>query len=169
MLAVQNSLPLTDFHLRFIVHQHQATRLHYDLRMEFGSILFNLVLPKGPSVNPRIHRLAIQTHDHAKSCLKFEGRIQSGRYGAGPLLAWDLGLYAPRCPVHLSHEEAIRRGLTRGRLGLTFKGTKLIGDWTLKRFHENWLFTKDFDGFASDEDILRFDRSVFSNRKLSDL
>jgi bifunctional non-homologous end joining protein LigD len=169
MPSIQFSFPNSEPYLRFIVHLHQATQLHYDLRLEFGATLFNLVLPKGPSVDPRVRRLAIRTHDHAKSCLTFEGRISPGRYGAGQLLAWDRGLYAPRCPRNISHEEAIRRGLANGALRCTFNGFKLRGDWTLKRFNENWLFIKEKDRFASEKDIRLLDWSVLSGMRLGDL
>ena len=165
----QLSFPLIGAHPRYIVHKHKASRLHYDLRLEFGASLFNLVLPKGPSIDPRVRRLAIRTHDHKKSCLTFEGRIPSGRYGAGPLLAWDHGRYALRRPAQVSHEEAFTQGLTGGSIELIFDGAKLKGGWTLKRFDENWLFIKNPDCFASKVEILELDKSVFSGRRVDDL
>ncbi len=162
-------LPFIEPTLRFIVHLHQATHLHYDLRLEYCGVLLDFVLPKGPSTNPKIARLAKPQDDHQLSCLKVEGIIQPGRYGAGPILAWDIGVYAPVCPSGMPHEEAIRQGLANGLLRLMFYGSKLKGIWEMRRFHDNWLFVKENDEFASETDILLRNRSVFSGRTLYEL
>jgi bifunctional non-homologous end joining protein LigD len=166
----QLSLPFREPYLRFVVHEHQATRHHYDLRLELCGVLLDIVLPKGPSTDPDVYRLAIFSHDHARSCLGLEGRIREGAYGAGPLLMWDRGLYAPhRCPPGMSHEEAILLGLRRGELYLTLYGHKLRGTWKLKHSPRRWLLIKVQDEFASTADIRLKNQSVLTGRTLGEL
>ncbi len=168
MNPLQYTLPL--YERQFVVHLHQASRLHYDLRMEYGSNnLLDWVVPKGPSFDPRIRRLAIRSHDHKMSCLRFEGRIRDGAYGAGPLLIWDIGPFTMKRVVPFSDEEIIRRGLQRGLLQINFYGHRLQGGWTLCKSFGTWQLAKDEDAFARSDGRPLEDWSVVTGRRLCDL
>lgn len=155
--------------MRFVVHQHHASKLHYDLRIELGGGLKDFVIPKGPSTDPLVRRLTIALQDHALSCLTKEGVIQPGLYGAGALIVWDTGLYRPGFSYDLHQEEAMWRGLDSGYLELEFFGEKLKGKWKLFRAGKDWLFQKVDDEYASSKDILLQNRSVISGRTIQDL
>lgn len=156
--------------LRFNVHLHHATRVHYDLRLECGQVLQSWVLPDGPSLNPSHQRPMVRVRDHQLTCLGKEGRIPAGNYGAGPLLLWDEGTYvAISDDEEVSQEHAIEKGLQEGELRLRFDGKKLCGDWLLLRKKENWYFEKIPDDYASKENILAQDQSVRTGRRIGDL
>ncbi|HKK52388.1 MAG TPA: DNA polymerase ligase N-terminal domain-containing protein, partial [Myxococcota bacterium] len=145
---------------RFTVQEHDASRLHYDLRLEIDGVFASWAVPKGPSLDPSDRRLAVQVEDHPLSYGDFEGVIPSG-YGAGTVLLWDQG----SCEFH----DDPARGLARGRLSFTLHGRKLRGDWTLVRMkgeERNWLLLKQHDEEAStDGSVLReHPRSVSSGR-----
>jgi bifunctional non-homologous end joining protein LigD len=166
--AYQRSFPFRENRSRFIVHEHQATRHHFDLRLEHNGSLLDFVLPKGPSLDPSVTRLAIRCRNHHLSCLTFEGVIRPGAYGAGPLLAWDRGYFKlayPQGPI----DDAIFLGLRKGILRLTFEGHKMRGTWLLKAAKDNWLFTKEEDEHASRVDILLQDKSVFTGQTLREV
>ncbi|MBX7116036.1 MAG: DNA ligase D [Myxococcaceae bacterium] len=132
-------------HLRFMVHKHDANRLHYDIRLEMSGVLASWACPKGPSYDPAQKRLAVETEDHPLAYADFEGRIPDGEYGAGDALIWDQGTYDTVPP---GQAELQRR---KGHLHLQLEGQKLKGGWHLVRTRtegkrQNWLCFKAKDG-----------------------
>lgn len=118
--------------LRFVVHKHQASHLHYDLRLEHAGVLKSWAVPKGPSLDPRDRRLAIMVEDHPLAYMDFHGRIPEGQYGAGLVEIWDRGTYEPGPgPEGETGEAAVAAGLAKGHLDLVFHGRKLTGPFTL--------------------------------------
>lgn len=157
-------------YLRFVVHLHHASSPHYDLRLEVNGKLLSWAVPKGPSTEPGVRRLAVLTRDHSLACLGVEGAIRPGAYGAGPILLWDRGVYEPLGEESFHHENAIERGMRQGILRFRLYGEKLGGAWTLTYWKENkWLLEKQEDAFASSRDVLRLDRSVLTGRNLKDI
>ena len=134
-------------HLAFYIQRHVARRLHYDFRLELGGVLKSWAVPKGPSLDPREKRLAVQTEDHPLEYGEFEGVIPAKQYGAGEVLLWDRGLWIPEDG---DPEAALRKG----RLHFRLEGEKLHGAWTLTRMRDKqWLLIKrrDEDARSGDE------------------
>jgi len=116
--------------LRFVIQKHQATHLHYDLRLEMDSVLKSWAVPKEPPTKSGVKRLAVQVEDHALDYINFEGRIPEGMYGAGTVEIWDKGIYTLRTR-------------TENKIEFTLQGSKLKGDYVLIRFkNKNWLLIK---------------------------
>ncbi|MEB2776290.1 DNA ligase D [Algoriphagus sp. D3-2-R+10] len=139
--------------LRFVVQRHDATRLHFDLRLEMDGVLKSWAIPKGPSLNSNDKRLAVQTEDHPLKYLDFQGTIPKGNYGAGEMTIWDSGTYTPMS----DKEDAALKMLDEGDLKITFFGSKLRGDFALVRTkfegkQPQWLLIKKKDEFATDLD-----------------
>ncbi|MGH7613315.1 MAG: DNA polymerase ligase N-terminal domain-containing protein, partial [Gemmatimonadales bacterium] len=129
---------------RFIIHQHAATRLHFDLRLEMDGVLKSWAVPKGPSRNPADKRLAVHVEDHPIEYGDFEGIIPEGNYGAGAVIVWDRGLWVPL--------EDPGEGLKKGKLLFELRGYKVRGIWTLvklKKGVKEWLLIKERDGYVS--------------------
>ena len=129
-----------------IVHMHDATRLHWDLRLEMDGVLRSWAVPKGPSANPADKRLAVKVEDHPLEYGDFEGIIPEGNYGAGTVIVWDRGIWAPL--------EDVREGFEKGKLLFELKGYKLHGRWTLiklKKTEKEWLLIKERDEYVSTE------------------
>jgi bifunctional non-homologous end joining protein LigD len=130
----------------FVVHKHDATRLHYDVRLEMDGALASWSVPKGPSYDPMVKRLAIQTEDHPLEYGSFEGRIPDGEYGAGDSLIWDNGSCDSVPEGQLSQQRK------KGHIVVEFRGHKLRGQWHLVRTHggdpgkAQWLMFKAKDG-----------------------
>lgn len=137
--------------LRFVVQKHDASRLHYDFRLEVDGVLVSWAVPKGPSLDPADKRLAVHVEDHPYEYKDFEGVIPEG-YGAGTVMVWDRGTWEP-IDVDPAHA---RQAIEKGKLSFTLSGEKLRGAWTLARLHgsrrnddgDNWLLIKKHDEFA---------------------
>jgi bifunctional non-homologous end joining protein LigD len=132
---------------RFVVHEHKASRLHYDFRLEIGGILKSWAIPKGPSLNPADKRLAVMVADHPIDYIDFEGIIPEGTYGAGPVVVWDAGTYETVDPGDPGAQ------LASGKLAIILKGKKLTGTFALARFAraetgKEWLLMKKKDEHA---------------------
>src|SRR3954468_14961095 len=143
----------------FVVHKHDASRLHYDLRLEIDGALASWAVPKGPSYDPKIHRLAVQTEDHPLEYGAFEGRIPEGQYGAGDSIIWDRGTYDTDPPGQAS---AMRK---KGHIVFELRGEKLKGRWHLVRTRPTpgqtpqWLLFK-----SSKDEYARTDYDVVAAR-----
>jgi bifunctional non-homologous end joining protein LigD len=159
--------------LRFVVQKHDATRLHYDFRLELNGVFKSWAVTKGPSLNPHDKRLSVEVEDHPLEYGDFEGTIPEGEYGGGTVQIWDRGFWSPE---GMAPEE----GLARGDLKFILKGQRLHGSWVLVRMkHDrtggkrvNWLLIKHRDEFAREDDdgaLLREDRSVASGRMMAEI
>jgi bifunctional non-homologous end joining protein LigD len=159
--------------LVFVVQKHQASRLHYDFRLELDGVLKSWAVPKGPSLNPREKRLAIMVEDHPMEYRTFEGVIAEGSYGAGEVIVWDQGTYRPlKGKTKAEMQEQVRDQLSKGHLDVLLFGEKLKGEFALvrqKRMGEKaWLLIKKRDEYASDEDIALQDGSVITGKRLGE-
>src|SRR5689334_18625893 len=140
----QGGKPSAKGALSFVIQKHAATRLHYDFRLELDGTLKSWAVPKGPSLDPKVRRMAVHVEDHPISYGGFEGVIPKGHYGAGTVIVWDRGTWVPL--------EDPREGYRRGKLKFELHGEKLHGRWTLVRMHgregecqEPWLLIKEND------------------------
>ncbi|TCQ10475.1 ATP-dependent DNA ligase LigD phosphoesterase module /ATP-dependent DNA ligase LigD polymerase module [Rhizobium sp. PP-F2F-G36] len=155
----------------FVIQKHDATRLHYDFRLEMDGVLKSWAVTKGPSLNPEDKRLAVHVEDHPLSYGDFEGVIPKGQYGGGTVIVWDRGTWTPIGDL--------AKAYAKGHLEFTLDGEKLQGRWHLVRMHgkpgetrENWLLIKGDDEAARDDsfDILKErPESVKSGRELKDV
>ncbi len=131
----------------YLIQKHDATRLHYDFRLELDGVLLSWAVTKGPSLDPADKRLAVRTEDHPLPYGKFEGTIPKGQYGGGTVMLWDRGSWDPKSDPHA--------GLRKGHLAFTLEGERLKGGWDLIRMRgdgkrENWLLIKEMDAAALD-------------------
>ena len=158
--------------LIFVVQKHAASHLHYDFRLEMDGVLKSWAVPKGPSLNPEVKRLAMMVEDHPYSYKDFEGTIPTGNYGAGNVIVWDNGTYTPAEKTD-SPEKTLMANLKKGRLSFILKGKKLKGEFSLVKLkgkQENaWLLIKKDDHFVSEGDVLHHNKSVISKRTLEEL
>ena len=136
--------------LRFVIQKHKASKLHYDFRLETrDGVLLSWAVPKGPSLDPRQRRLAVETEDHPLDYIDFEGIIPEGNYGAGTVIVWDIGTYTT--------EQDIRQQFNGGKISFVLSGRKIKGAFVLiriKQRHRQWLLIKTDDPFTSPEDDL---------------
>ena len=156
---------------RFVIQKHDATRLHYDLRLEFDGVFKSWAVTKGPSLDPHDKRLAVEVEDHPLDYGDFEGTIPEDQYGGGTVMLWDRGTWESDDP---------ERGFKKGDLKFTLHGDKLQGSWVLVRMkgdryggkRTNWLLIKHRDEFVKEgeaNDILEEDRSVASGRTMAQI
>jgi bifunctional non-homologous end joining protein LigD len=170
----------------FVVHKHKATSLHYDFRLEIGGTMPSWSVPKGPTLDPALKRLAMPTGPHEMDYRRFEGVIPRGEYGAGPVMIWDRGKYTPEIEVAKgvrelvaakgAAAEAAEAGLRMGNLKFTLYGKKLRGSFALVRTRglggvkEAWLLIKHKDQYCEPGyDANRYDFSAATGRTLAQI
>jgi bifunctional non-homologous end joining protein LigD len=140
--------------LEFVIQKHDATSLHFDLRLEEGGVMKSWAVPKGPSLDPSVKRLAMQVEDHPMEYNTFEGTIPKGQYGGGTVMIWDRGTYTADEAGPEGDEAAVREGLEAGKLAFTFHGKRLHGSFALVRTKRGsddkpqWLLIKHRDKYA---------------------
>jgi DNA ligase D-like protein (predicted 3'-phosphoesterase) len=129
---------------KFVIQKHDASRLHYDFRLEVDGTLRSWAVPKGPSTDPREKRLAVEVEDHPLEYADFEGVIDEGNYGAGAVIVWDTGTYR-----NLDEERSMAEAIESGHAKIWLEGQKLNGGWTLQRTRTGrqtqWLLIKRRD------------------------
>ena len=158
--------------LEFVIQKHAASHLHYDLRLELDGVMKSWAVPKGPSTDPRVRRLAMEVEDHPISYNEFEGTIPAGEYGGGTVMLWDRGTYTAEDGGGV---ESLRRGYEKGDLKITLAGKRLRGSWVLVRMNRpgrpQWLMIKHRDGAADAvRDITaEFTTSVVSRRSMESI
>jgi bifunctional non-homologous end joining protein LigD len=157
--------------LAYVIQKHQASHLHYDFRLEWNGVLLSWAIPKGPSLDPSVKRLAAAVEDHPVEYGSFEGVIPEGEYGGGTVMLWDYGTWTPEVPD-------VDAALRKGELKFTLNGKKMKGSWVLVRTKggfggsskPQWLLIKHRDQYASTDDVLaKKPRSVSSNRLMADI
>ncbi|CAM3067085.1 DNA ligase (ATP) [Sphingomonas antarctica] len=156
----------------FMVQKHDATRLHYDFRLEMDGVLKSWAVTRGPSLNPDDKRLSVRTEDHPLGYATFEGTIPKGQYGGGTVMLWDRGLWVP----HPGKDP--RKTIEEGHLHFTLEGERMKGEWLMIRLkprgrekNENWLLRKIQDEFAggSDDLVERYLTSVKTGRTMEEI
>jgi bifunctional non-homologous end joining protein LigD len=161
--------------LHFVVQKHDATRLHYDFRLEMKGVLKSWAVPKGPSMNPDDRRLAMMVEDHPYDYKDFEGVIPEGNYGAGTVIIWDQGTYEAleHMPSKKAAEKSLLKQLESGSLKVRLSGKKLKGEFALIHIKNNnkgdnaWLLIKHRDEYASPADITKKDKSVVTGKSIA--
>jgi bifunctional non-homologous end joining protein LigD len=156
--------------LSFVVQKHQASHLHYDFRLEWNGVLVSWAVPKGPSLDPSVKRLAMAVEDHPLEYGGFEGIIPEGQYGGGTVMVWDAGTWTPDDPD-------VDASLQRGEIKFTLHGSKLKGSWALvrtrgfgKSARPSWLLIKHQDRYASSHDVVADKpKSVLSKRLMAQI
>ncbi len=156
--------------LVFVVQKHQASHLHYDFRVEWNGVLLSWAVPKGPSLDPSVKRLAMAVEDHPIEYGGFEGIIPEGQYGGGTVMVWDRGTWEP-------DDLDVDRSLQRGELKFALHGAKLKGSWVLVRTKRAgtsgraaWLLIKHKDRYATSDDVISSKpRSAVSKRLMVDI
>jgi DNA ligase D-like protein (predicted 3'-phosphoesterase) len=155
---------------RFVIHKHDATSLHYDLRLEVDGTLRSWAVPKGPSTDPATKRLAVEVEDHPLDYADFEGVIGSGNYGSGAVIVWDAGTYR-----NLDEQRTMAQALEAGHAKVWLAGEKLHGGWTLQRTgggaKPQWLLIKrrDENAAAGPEVTITRPESVRSGRTVEEV
>lgn len=148
----------------FVIQKHRATQLHYDFRLEVDGVLKSWAVPKGPSLDPTVKRLAMQVEDHPVDYAKFEGVIPAGEYGGGTVMVWDYGTYKPET-------EDVSAALRKGELKFSLNGKKLQGAWVLVRTRDRqWLLIKHRDYYTTQEEVTEVaPASILTRRTLAEI
>jgi len=165
--------------LHFVIQKHDASRLHYDFRLEMDGVLKSWAIPKGLSLDPAVKRLAMQVEDHPYDYKDFEGLIPAGNYGAGTVIVWDEGTYEPinesSGKNKKAKEKALLNALDAGDLKFRLHGHKVQGEFALVKTHgskmaENaWLLIKHKDEAVSKKDVTKLDKSVISGKSIEQM
>ena len=171
--------------LVFVIHKHAATRLHYDFRLQVGSVMPSWAIPKGPTLDSSLKRLAMETTDHELEYRHFEGTIPAGAYGAGTVMIWDTGIYVPEIEIAKGKLEIVedrepalkvmREGLKKGELKFQLFGSKLKGSFALVRTRgfgpkNSWLLIKHNDAYVQPGyDANNYDFSATTNRSMVEI
>lgn len=186
------SINSQDKKLLFVVHKHDATRLHYDFRLQIGTVMPSWAIPKGPTLDNTVKRLAMPTTDHALEYRNFEGILPEGSYGAGPVMIWDEGYYLPEIEIAKGEREAIenyekgqevmKEGLKKGELKFELFGKKLKGSFALVKTKglpagrqgfgpkDSWLLIKHTDKYVEKGyDANTYDFSARSKRSIEEI
>ncbi|HEY4695135.1 MAG TPA: DNA polymerase ligase N-terminal domain-containing protein [Candidatus Nanoarchaeia archaeon] len=171
--------------LVYVVQKHQATALHYDFRLEVDKVMLSWAVPKGPSLDNKVKRLAMQTEDHPLDYRHFEGTIPEGQYGAGTVMVWDEGYYYPEVEISKGVRKQIKDkqegekvmlgGLEKGELKFFLEGKKLKGSFALVKTRgfggkNAWLLIKHADSFVKEGwNAAEFNFSAVSNKSLEEI
>ncbi len=171
--------------LSFVIQKHKATALHYDFRLEIGGVMPSWAIPKGPSLDNSVKRLAMQTPDHDKEYAAFEGYIPQGKYGAGTVMIWDEGYYLPEIEISKGvrkiirdrgeGEKVMKEGLQKGELKFQLFGKKLKGSFALIKTRgfgpkNSWLMIKHDDVYVTKEyNVNEYDKSAVTNRSMEEI
>ena len=167
--------------LEFVIQKHAATQLHYDLRLEIDGVMKSWAVPKGPSADPGVKRLAMQVEDHPVEYNSFEGTIPSGEYGGGTVMLWDNGTYEIENPLEDDMNSAAHDQYERGELKINFHGNRIKGSYALVRTRgfgrsaskPSWLLIKhrDEDAHPESESSLttKYVKSVTTNRTMDEI
>ena len=162
--------------LVFVVQKHDASRLHYDFRLEMEGVLKSWAVPKGPSLDPSVKRLAMMVEDHPFDYRTFEGIIPEGNYGAGTVMVWDEGTYEPLenpSDNKKENEKNLLKQLKAGSVKIVMHGKKLKGEFALVKTHyqgeNSWLLIKHNDDYATQDEVTEKDKSVVTKRTLEQI
>jgi bifunctional non-homologous end joining protein LigD len=172
--------------LVFVVQKHKATSLHYDFRLQIGDVMPSWSIPKGPTLDSKVKRLAMPTSDHEMEYRHFEGVIPGGEYGAGAVMIWDEGVYHPEREIERGvryevtdygeAQKVAKEGLKEGNLKFRLYGTKLQGSFALVRTKgmqsnkESWLLIKHRDRFCKEDyDANAYDISAVTGLSLAEI
>lgn len=170
--------------LSFVIHKHDATQLHYDFRLEIGGVMPSWAIPKGPTLDPKLKRLAMMTTDHSMQYRHFEGILPEGKYGAGPVMIWDKGYYLPEVELEGGRskiedrkegEKVMAEGLKKGEIKFFLHGKKLKGSFALVKTRNfgpknAWLLIKHKDEHIKENyDANDYDFSAKSGKSLKDI
>lgn len=157
--------------LHFVIQKHDASRLHYDFRLEIDGVLVSWAVPKGPIADTTVKRLAMHVEDHPMDYIDFEGTIPKGQYGGGTVMVWDTGTYlAEGIDDVAESEKALRKMYADGNIKITMSGKKLKGSYHLVQMHgkdKEWLLLKGKDEYADKKDFDQ--KSVLTGRTLEEI
>lgn len=161
--------------LMFVIQKHNASRLHYDFRLEMEGVLKSWAVPKGPTLDPKVKRLAMMVEDHPFDYRNFEGSIPKGEYGGGTVIVWDQGWYETIEPIKgkKAQEKYLLSELNKGSVKIRLHGEKLEGEFALVRTNgmgeNSWLLIKHDDEFSTKKDILKKEESILSGKTIEEM
>jgi bifunctional non-homologous end joining protein LigD len=163
--------------LAYVIQKHAASHLHFDLRLELDGVMKSWAVPKGPSLDPSVKRLAMQVEDHPIEYNRFEGTIPQGEYGGGTVMIWDRGSYTYGGNEDTDPAEGLRRGYAKGDFKFVLEGERLAGSWVLVRTRRGdvrrpqWLLIKHRDEAAEpgSEVVEEYQSSVATGRTMDEI